>query len=233
MKLIENGVRMDGRKPDELRPVEMEIGVLKNTNGSAYVAWGKNKALAGVYGPREMHPKRLASPTEATVRVTYNMAPFSVDDRKRPGPDRRSVEISKISSEALTAVTETHLFPNTVIDVFVEILQADAGTRCVGLTAASLAMADAGIPMRDLVVACAAGKAGGEVILDLGKEEDNFGEADVPLAISPRTGKVVLLQMDGKLTNEEFEKAFDLAWGGCMDVYEMMKKTLVSHEVSE
>jgi len=233
VKLIENGVRLDGRKPDELRQIKMEIGILKNATGSAYVEWGKNKVMAGVYGPREMHPKRLANPTEATVRVTYNMAPFSVDDRKRPGPDRRSVEISKISSEALSRVVETHLFPNTAIDVFVEILQADAGTRCVGLTAASLALADAGIPMRDLVVACAAGKAGGEVILDLGKEEDNFGEADVPMALSPRTQDVVLLQMDGVLTNEEFERAFDLAWGGCEKVYEMMKQALVSKEVSE
>ncbi len=233
IKLMDNGVRIDGRKPDELRPVQMEIGVLKNAHGSAFVQWGKNKVLAGVYGPREMHPKRLASPTEATVRVTYNMAPFSVDDRKRPGPDRRSVEISKISSEALASVVETHLFPNTAIDVFIEILQADAGTRCVGLAAASLALADAGIPMRDLVVACAAGKAGGEIILDLGKEEDNLGEADVPLAISPRTGKVLLLQMDGQLSNEEFDRAFDLAWGGCMKIYEQMKETLVSKEVQE
>ncbi len=233
IKLIENGVRLDGRKVDELRPIKMELGVLKNVQGSAYVEWGKNKVIAGVYGPREMHPKRLQNPTEATVRLTYNMAPFSVDDRKRPGPDRRSVEISKISSEALSKVVETNLYPNAAIDVFVEILQADAGTRCVGLTAASLALADAGIPMKDLVVACAAGKAGDEVVLDLMKEEDNFGSADVPLAITPGTGDVVLLQMDGKLTHKEFEKAFDLAHGGCMKVYEMMKETLTSKEVQQ
>ena len=169
MKLIENGVRLDGRKLDELREIKMKVGVLKNVQGSAYVEWGKNKVLAGVYGPREMHPKRLQNPTAATVRLTYNMAAFSVDDRKRPGPDRRSVEISKISSEALTNVVEVHRFPNAAIDVFVEILQADAGTRCVGLTAASLALADAGIPMKDLVVSCAAGKADGEILLDLMK----------------------------------------------------------------
>ncbi|MBU0762707.1 MAG: exosome complex exonuclease Rrp41 [Candidatus Altiarchaeota archaeon] len=233
IKLIENGVRLDGRKPDELRPIKMEIGILKNAQGSAYVEWGKNKAIAGVYGPRVMHPKRLSNPTESTVRVTYNMAPFSVEDRKRPGPDRRSVEISKISSEALSKVIETHLYPDTSIDVFIEILQADAGTRCVGLTAASLALADAGVPMRDLVVACAAGKAGGEVILDLFKDEDNFGEADLPMAIAPRTGEVVLLQMDGQMTNEEFEKGFDLAYNGCLKVYEMMKQALLAKEVQQ
>ena len=231
--MIDNGVRLDGRKSNELRPITMKVGVLDNAQGSAYVEWGKNKVLAGVYGPREMHPRRLQNPTEATVRLVYNMAPFSVDDRKRPGPDRRSVEISKISSEALSNVVQGHKYPNAAIDVFVEILQADAGTRCVGLTAASMALADAGIPMKDLVVACASGKIEGEVVLDLMKEEDNFGDCDLPLAIVPRTGDAVLLQMDGVLTNEEFKKAFDLAYDGCMQVYEIMKKTLMEKEVGK
>jgi len=230
MVLIKDGVRLDGRAKDQIRDIKMEVGVLDNTQGSAYVQWGNNKVVAGVYGPREMHPRRLQNPTEATVRVTYNMAPFSVDDRKRPGPDRRSVEISKISSEALTSVVQVKNYPNAVIDVFVEVLQADAGTRCVGLTAASLALADAGIPMKDLVPACAAGKINGEIVLDLMKEEDNFGECDLPLAIVPRSKEVVLLQMDGVLTQEEYEKALDLAYGGCMQVYEIQKKTLLDAE---
>jgi exosome complex component RRP41 len=234
IKLINNGVRLDGRKPDELRKIKMKVGgILKNVQGSSYVEWGKNKCIAGVYGPREMHPKRLQNPTEATVRLVYNMAPFSVDDRKKPGPDRRSVEISKISSEALTNVVQVHNYPNAAIDVFVEVLQADAGTRCVGLTAASLALADAGIPMKDLVVACAAGKVDGEIVLDLMKEEDNFGECDLPLAIVPRTGEVVLLQQDGKLTQEEFNKALDLAYNGCLQVYELQKKALLEGEASK
>ena len=233
MKLIDNGVRLDGRKFDELRKIMMKVGVLKNAQGSAYVEWGKNKVLAGVYGPREMHPKWMQNPVEATVRLTYNMAPFSVEDRKRPGPDRRSVEISKICSEALSNVVQARQYPNSAIDVFVEILQADAGTRCVGLTAASLALVDAGIPVRDFVVACAAGKVNDEVVLDLMKEEDNYGCCDLPLAIVPRTGEIVLLQMDGKLAPEEFEKALDLAYRGCLQVYELQKKAIMDGEVSQ
>jgi len=233
LKLINNGIRYDGRKFDELRKISMKVGVLKNAQGSSLVEWGKNRVLAGVYGPREMHPKWMQNPTEATLRLVYNMAPFSVDDRKKPGPDRRSVEISKISSEALSNVVQVKQYPNTVIDVYVEVLQADAGTRCVGLTAASLALADAGIPMRDLVVACAAGKVEGEIVLDLMKEEDNFGDCDLPVAIVPRTGEVVLLQMDGKLTQEEFEKALDMAYSGCMQVYEIQKKALLEKEVPQ
>ncbi|MCX6695856.1 MAG: exosome complex exonuclease Rrp41, partial [Candidatus Altiarchaeota archaeon] len=118
-------------------------------------------------------------------------------------------------------------YPNAVIDVFVEVLQADAGTRCAGLTAASLALADAGIPMKDLVAACAAGKAGEEVVLDMMKDEDNYGEADLPLAILPRTKEIVLLQMDGKMTRKEYSKALNMAMDGCMKVYELQKNALM------
>lgn len=225
--LIKDGVRNDGRKYDDLREIKMEVGVLKRAQGSAYLQWGNNKILAAVYGPRELHPKFMQNPTKAVVRYTYNMAPFSVDDRKRPGPDRRSVEISKISSEAFAAVIEAEKYPNTVIDVFVEVLQADAGTRCACISCASLALADAGIPMKDLVVSCAAGKVNGEVVVDLDKDEDNYGDADVPLAIIPSTGELVLLQMDGMLSKEEYNKAVELAVAGCAKVHEMQKKVLV------
>jgi exosome complex component RRP41 len=225
--LFKDGKRLDGRKFDELRSITMKTGVLERANGSSYVEWGKNKVVAGVYGPRQLHPRFMQNPTKAIVRCIYNLAPFSVDDRKKPGPDRRSVEISKVSTEALENVVLTERFPNATIDVFIEVLQADAGTRCVGLTAASLALADAGIPMKDMVAACAAGKVQGQVVLDLMKDEDNYGESDLPVAVIPKKKEIVLLQMDGKLTRQEFTSAFNMAVEGAMQVYEIQKKTLL------
>ncbi len=227
IKLIdENGRRIDGRLPHELRPLKIEAGVLKRADGSAYVEWGHNKVLAAVYGPRECHPRHAQNPTRALVQCHYNMAAFSVDDRKRPGPDRRSQEISKIISEALTNVVFTEYFPRASIDVYIEVIQANAGTRCAGLTAASVALADAGIPMRDLVASCAAGKAAGTVILDLGKEEDNFGQADIPVGYVPRTDEIVLLQMDGDLTQEEYKKGLGMALEACKEVYQIQRDAL-------
>jgi len=195
--------------------------VLKNADGSAAINWGDNKVIAAVYGPRELHPKHMQHPLRALVQCKYNMAAFSVGDRKRPGPDRRSVEISKVLSEALTHVVFVEEFPKSTIDVYVEILQASAGTRCVGLTAASLALADAGIPMRDLVTSCAAGKVGGEIVLDLSKEEDNYGEADLPVGLVVNTDEVVLMQMDGHLTVDEFDTAMNLIEGAARKIYRM------------
>ena len=222
----DDGLRLDGRKPDELRPIKIEAGVLDNADGSAYVEWGNNKVIAAVYGPREMQPKYLQNSTKAVVQVNYNMAAFSGDDRIRPGPNRRATEISKITAEALENVILTGQFPRTSIDVFIEVLEADAGTRCAGLTAASVAIADAGIPMIDLVPACAAGKADDQVILDVGKLEDNIGQADLPLAYVPQTGEIVLLQMDGHFTRDELEKAMNMAIDACKRIHVLQQEAL-------
>ena len=222
----ENGMRIDGRTAEQHRPIKIEAGVLHNADGSAYVEIGKNKVLAAVYGPRECHPRHLQNPEKAIVQVKYNMEAYSVSDRKRPGTDRRSIEISKITAEALEKVVLTELYPRASIDVYIEILQANAGTRCAGLTAASVALADAGIPMRDIVPAIAAGKADGHVLLDLNKEEDNYGQADVPIAIMPSTDEIVLLQMDGNMTREEFDHAIELAVNACHEVHDLQVDAL-------
>ncbi|MCK9152062.1 exosome complex exonuclease Rrp41 [Methanobacterium alcaliphilum] len=218
--------RDDGRSFDELRSLKIEAGVLERADGSAYLEFGGNKILVAVYGPRESHIRRLQRPDRANIRCRYNMAPFSVDDRKRPGPDRRSVEISKITSEALQPSILLEKYPRSLIDIFIEVLEAEGGTRCAGITAASVALADAGIPMKDMVVACAAGKVNDEVVLDLSEVEDKDGQADVPVAIMPRSGEVTLLQSDGNLTTEEFEKALDLAIEGCQEISKIQKEAL-------
>ncbi len=225
-KLIVDGKRLDGRAPDEMRPLKIEAGVLKRADGSAYVELGENKVLAAVYGPREMHPRHDQLPDTAVLRCRYSMAPFSVDERKRPGPDRRSVEISKVTREALEPVVFLELYPRSVIDVFIEVLQADAGTRTAGINAAAVALADAGVPMRDLVSSIAAGKVDDTIVLDLTKEEDQWGTTDMPVAIVPRKKMITLLQMDGHFTGEEFKQALDLAFKACERIYDAQRQAL-------
>jgi exosome complex component RRP41 len=226
-KLIDKkGLRLDGRKIDELRPLKLEVGILPNADGSAYVEHGKNKILVGVFGPREMHPKHLSMADRMVIRCRYHMAPFSVPERKSPAPSRREIELGKVIRESLEPSVFNDLYPRTGVDVFIEVLQADGGTRCASITAASLALADAGIPMRDLVVACAAGKVDDQVVLDLMDEEDKLGVADVPVAYMPSLNAITLLQMDGILTPEELEKAINMAMDGCKKIYAMQKEVL-------
>jgi exosome complex component RRP41 len=220
------GLRVDGRRPDELRPVELKVGVLKQADGSASIRQGKTYIIAGVYGPRELHPRHLALNDRAYLRVVYRMATFSVPDRKRPAPSRREKEISMVIANALSPALFLEEFPRAVIDVFIQVIQADGGTRCASINAASLALADAGIPMRSLVPAVAVGKADGTIVVDLGDEEDKYGQGDVPMAILPPTEEITLLQQDGFFTREELVEAMQMGINACKYLHELQKDAL-------
>lgn len=226
-KLInDGGIRVDGRRFDELRPLKIEIGVLDKSDGSAYVELGKTKVFAAVFGPKEVHPKHLALPDRAILNCRYHMTSFSVDERKPLGMTRREIELSKVIREALESVVFLEEFPRTSVDVYIEVIQADGGTRTAGLTAASLALAEAGIPMADLVAAVAVGKVEGHIVLDLCDVEDKYGEADMPIAMAPRLNSIVLLQLNGRLMKEEIKKALELAKKGINEIYQKEREAL-------
>ncbi|MDW8083699.1 MAG: exosome complex exonuclease Rrp41 [Candidatus Caldarchaeum sp.] len=227
MKLIdENGIRIDGRKPDELRKLRMEVGVLEKTDGSAYVELGGTKIYAGVIGPREVHPKHLELPDRAVINCRYHMASFSVDERKPLGMTRREIELSKVLREALETVVFLEEFPRMMIDIFVEVIQADGGTRTAGITAASLALADAGVPMADLIAAVAVGKVDGTLVLDINETEDKYGEADMPVAMAPQLNSIVLLQLNGRMTAEEISKGLEMAQTAIKRINQMQTEAL-------
>ncbi|AGO60997.1 exosome complex exonuclease Rrp41 [Ferroplasma acidarmanus] len=223
----EDGLRLDGRSLNEMRPIKIQTGVVERADGSAFIEWGANKIIVAVY-VREAYPKHAQNIDRAIVKARYNMSGYSVEERKRPGPDRRTMEISKVVSEALSSAIVLEKLPRAEIDVFIQVLEADAGTRIASLTASSVAVADAGVPMRDLVVGCTAGKADGKIVLDLSKDEDNFGQADIPMAILPRTGKVVLLQLDGDVTEEEFNEATSMMMDAMPRISELQRNALMS-----
>src|SRR4030042_2625445 len=103
--------RESGRKFDETRPIEAKAGVIKKADGSAYFKIGKTTAYAAVYGPREMHPKHDQDPKTGVLRCNYNMMPFSTEERVRPGPSRRSKEISMVSTKAILPVVNLIDYP--------------------------------------------------------------------------------------------------------------------------
>ncbi len=228
-ELAREGKRIDGRSPDQHREVRMEVGVLSNADGSALVAYGDTVVVSAVYGPREVHPRHLALPDRAILRVRYHMTPFSTpDERKRPEPTRREIEISKIIREALEPVILLEQFPRTSIDVFIEVLQADGSTRVASITAASLALADAGIPMKDLVVGISVGKIENLIVVDLNRIEDGYGDGDMPIAFMCRRGYITLLQADGQWLPEEIDKAIDMAYRAAENIYRQMRDVLKS-----
>lgn len=229
MKMSSYTKRSDGRKIDELRPMEAKVGVIERATGSAMFKIGKTVAYAAVYGPRDLYPSAFQNPEKGVLRCNYNMMAFSgAGDRVRPGPSRRSKEISMVTTKALLPVLDLSGYPNTVIDVFIELLQTDAGTRCAGITAAAMALADAGIPMKDIVSAVAVGRIEDQIVTDVNKEEEDYenGMADIAMAYSPREGKVTLLQMDGDCSRKELQKALEAGKKACEKIKEVQIKAL-------
>ena len=214
--------RADGRTVDEVRPMIAKVGIVPSADGSASFETGGTKAIAVVRGPRTLHPQHMQNPKTGILRVSYGMMPFSVWDRIRPGPSRRSEEISKVCEWALSSVVDLSGFPNTVVDVFIQIPKADAGTRVAGLNAAAMALAHAGIPMKEMLTAIAVGKADKTLLVDVDKAEEDFhdgeGATDIPLAITSRTKGIALLQLDGKISSAELSKAIEMGKNACENI---------------
>lgn len=220
--------RFDGRKPDQIREMEAKVGIIKRAEGSAMFRMGKTIAIAAVYGPRELFPAFLQEPARGRLKVIYDLLSFSVTERKKPGPSRRSTEVSMVTENSLEPALNLTKFGYTGLDIYIYITQADAGTRCAGINAATLALVDAGIPMKDLVAAVAVGKVSDKIVVDLNKEEEDHpdGATDMPVAMMPRTGKITLLQLDGSMTKDEIKQALEMAKKACQEINKVQIKAL-------
>jgi len=172
----------------------------------------------------------MQNPQTGILRCSYDLMSFSVNDRKKPGPSRRSQELSKVTQWALEPAIDLQDFPSTVVDVTIQIIQADAGTRTAGINAASLALAHAGIPMKNLVCSIAIGKLDKDIVVDLDKSEEDFeggeGPTDFPLAKLANTDQYTLVQLDGKIQPDKVKEVLKLADDACAKIYEIQKNAL-------
>lgn len=221
--------RPDGRELTEMRPISAKVGVVPNADGSAMFQSGKTIAIASVYGPKKMHPQHKQDPTTGQLRCEYNMISFSVSDRIRPGRNRRAMEISEVTKWALEPAVMLEKYPNQVVDIHINIIQADAGTRCAGINAAAMALAHAGIPMKSMVSSISIGKLDKTLVVDLTKEEEDYeigeGPTDIPISMTS-DGKVTHMQLDGKIGVAQLQESVDMAKEACKEVLEVQSKAL-------
>jgi len=229
--------RSDGRKMDELRPIKAKVGIIPNATGSALFAFGKTVAIAAVYGPKPLHPQHLQKPDRGIIRCEYNMLPFSVTERARPGPSRRSKEISMVTENALSSVVDLARFPGTVIDVQIMILQANASTRCAGINAAAMALAHAGIVMKEMVSSVSIGKIDDKIVTDITKEEEDYhegeGATDIPFTLTSNSKEVTHLQLDGKIQTKRFIESYEAAKIACDKILDYQSRALKGEDINE
>ncbi|MEM2637519.1 MAG: exosome complex exonuclease Rrp41 [Candidatus Korarchaeota archaeon] len=223
-----NKKRYDGRSPDEMRSLRIEINPVRNASGSAEIFWGNNRILVGVYGPHSA-PSSFVLSDQGVLRCTYRMATFSVETRKSQTPTRREIELSFIMQRALQPALFLEEFPRSIIDVFAYVLNADGGTRAASISAASVALAASGLPMKGLVAACASGKVDGHIVMDINDIEDKYGEADMPVAVLFPGEEITSIQLNGNVSRDEFEQLLRMAIEGCKQVYVEQRAALTRH----
>ncbi|NWU98763.1 EXOS4 protein, partial [Upupa epops] len=226
--LSAEGFRADGRRPAELRKVRARMGVFAQADGSAYIEQGNTKALAVVYGPHEIRGSRSkALPDRALVNCQYSLATFSTGERRRrPHGDRQAAELALNLRQTFEAAILTSLYPRSQIDIYVQILQADGGTYCAGVNAATLAVMDAGIPMQDFVCACSAGLADSTPLTDLSSAEEAAGGPTLLLALLPASGHIALLQLSARLHHERLEVALEAAGNACRALHALLDRVV-------
>jgi exosome complex component RRP41 len=242
-----SNLRNDGRKPHEIRRLNIQMGVLQShvTGGSALVEMGLTTVLAVVTGPLECARRTDERPDRAIIEVTLSVTPFAVADRRtfNANTDRRLIEGSLQIQRALEAAVLLHTYPKSRICVDLSVLADDGGRLGAAVNAATLALMDAGIPMKDFVCACSAGTHGDSssgggtdavISVDLNrKEESAMGSGAtvyLPVAILPQRGTLVLAQCDARLPDfETLEHVLEAAMDGCRAVFERMQAAVKEH----
>lgn len=200
-----DGVRIDGRTPDEIRPISIEVGLLKRTHGSALFTRGQTQVLSVVtLGGKGQGQLVESLDEEVTKRYMhyYNFPPFSVGEaRAMRGPSRREIGHGALAERALLAVLpDEEEFPYT-IRVVSEVLESNGSTSMASTCGSSLALMDAGVPVKKHVAGIAMGlmKEGDRcvVLTDIQGAEDHLGDMDFKVA-GTREG-ITALQMDIKI----------------------------------
>ncbi|KAF9581728.1 Exosome complex component RRP41 [Lunasporangiospora selenospora] len=225
--LTPEGLRVDGRRPAELRKITSTTSVLSQADGSAYIEHGNTKVLAAVYGPCEVRHRALAVHDRAIINVELNVAPFSTSERRRrTKTDKRLLEMSSFVKQTFEAVVMMNLYPRSQIDVYLQVIQHDGAMLQACINATTLALIDAGIAMSDYVCACTAGWIEREPAIDLNYIEESSDTSEVTIALLPKSGKVTLVQMESRLHVDKLEELLSLARDGCQQLYGELDRTI-------
>ncbi len=233
--ILDENRRADGRKPEEIRPITCEVGVLPRTHGSAIFTRGQTQALVvATLGTStdEQKIEELMGQSWKTFMLHYNFPPFSVGEvRPNRGPGRREIGHGALAERALSAVIPSNdSFPYTV-RVVSDILESNGSSSMATVCGGSLALMDAGVPVKSAVAGIAMGliKEGEKVVVlsDILGVEDHLGDMD--FKVTGTAEGVTAIQMDNKVGGLDMailQAALEQARAGRLHILGIMKETL-------
>jgi exosome complex component RRP41 len=239
-----SNLRNDGRKPHEIRKIQIQMGIVPGNLGSAVVQMGLTSCLAIVNGPMECIRRSDELSDRAIIDVSLQISPHASSDRRvfHPNTDRRLIEAATQIQHTLEAALQT--YPKLRITINISVLCDDGGRLCTAINAASMALIDAGIPMKDICCACSAGGTMNStdsttVLIDLNRMEESTNQNGtssvyMPVAILPQRGTIVLAQCsESRLPDlTSMELVLEAAMEGCRTIYEYMQAAVQERAAS-
>ncbi|RZJ03639.1 MAG: ribonuclease PH [Brevundimonas sp.] len=236
-------MRPSERTPEQLRTVTLETGVNRYAEGSCLVTFGHTKVLVTA-SVEENVPGWMRNKGSGWVTAEYGMLPRATHTRGRreaaSGKQTgRTQEIQRLIGRSLRAVVDLKLLGERQVVLDCDVIQADGGTRTAAITGAWVAMASAfdylraeGVlktdPILDQVAAVSCGICSDQPVLDLDYEEDSTAEADSNFVLTG-AGGIVEIQATGEkrgFSRAEFDRLFQLAEGGCAELFAMQRAAL-------
>mmetsp|Transcript_27910 Transcript_27910/g.61247 ORF Transcript_27910/g.61247 Transcript_27910/m.61247 type:complete len:235 (+) Transcript_27910:128-832(+) len=219
--------RSDGRGPDEFRSVFINTKVVSQAKGSAYAEFNNTKIMAGVYGPRQGEGRQGFRDT-GRLQCDVRLTTFAAQGLGKQAQSSIEREMSAALHQALSSSVLLDKYPKAVIDVFVMVLESGGSDLAAAVCAASVALADAGIEVWDLVPACQVVKSTGRLLLDPTRAEEVGQEGGVLLALMPSHNQVTQLVLTGTWSPSESQEALALCMGGCMQLRAAMREALLA-----
>lgn len=222
------GLRIDGRKADEIRFFGCRMGEVSSiADGSALIEQGNTKVIAHVYGPVETGQRKRHLLDSALLSCEVTFAPFSmVDRRRKTKSDRLVSELSQGIRQTFQNAIFLNLYPRSSISIFVQILEVDGGVTSACMNAVCVALVDAGIAMKDVAAACGTTFIHSTPLVDANGTELQAGGAVMTLCAPLRSDKCYFIELDAKMPAEDLERMYDACLSGCKAIGELIQIAL-------
>ncbi|XP_078000968.1 exosome complex component MTR3-like [Glandiceps talaboti] len=230
--LSEDKLRPDGRKSADLRPIFARADVVSNAKGSAYIETNNTKVICAVYGPRQVI-RREDFKLKGILKCEFKFAPFSCDKRQQHIQSAHDKDASLTIQQAMEPAVCLDKYPRAQIDIFVTVLQNDGGALSTAITCASLALADAGIDMYDVVVGCSVRQAGKTTILDpifqeeYDSKDEGSNNGSICVGLLPSLNQLSAVIQCGDLDKDVAQEGMQSCIEGCTRIYPVVQQCLV------
>lgn len=229
------GLRNDGRRPMEHRRVGISFAASSNTaDGSCTYTSGGTKVIALVAGPQQ--PERRTDALEEEGVVLCDVAILASSGERRRNVQRKSRQAAELASAVQRVAAASVIlgqYPGSVIRIFVELMQQDGSEKAACINAAILALLDAKIALRDVVVAACVGAIDGKPLLDLTHKEARSQCPTATVAVRANNcSSIVLLEMDSRISEESLDEVVESALVGCRMLFQDVLQPALRHSVA-